>query len=194
MGHGCTGGASVRWMLATQSSTNPPRSVAPSRTVPSNRNPALWATRADAELPAYACHRTRSSPRPNGAADSPKSSTAGTDSESRPFRREAGPIQYPMVGSSPTIPSRADVIAAIAHDLQRHLSDVATVDLVYEAGDVADLTVEPANQTAWPISVVGIGAGFAIFLKTGTWEIDNSTEGPERLNALISDTAEGRIA
>lgn len=88
----------------------------------------------------------------------------------------------------------AEVIAAIAHDLEKQLSGVATVDLVYEAGNLADLTVEPANQSASPISIVGIGAGFVISLKTGTWEIDNSAEGRQQLNALISDTVEGRIA
>jgi len=88
----------------------------------------------------------------------------------------------------------AEVIAAIAHDLQKQLSGVATVDLVYKAGYLADLTVEPANQSASPISVVGIGAGFVISLKTGTWELDNSTEGRQQLNALIRDTVEGRIA
>jgi hypothetical protein len=88
----------------------------------------------------------------------------------------------------------AEVIAAIAHDLQKQLSGVATVDLVYEAGNLADLTVEPVNQSASPISVVGIGAGFVISLKTGTWEIDNSTKGRQQLKALISDTVEGRIA
>jgi len=59
----------------------------------------------------------------------------------------------------------AEVIAAIAHELQRQLSGMATFDLVYGVGKVADLTVEPANQSASPLSVVGVGTGFAISLK-----------------------------
>lgn len=83
----------------------------------------------------------------------------------------------------------AEVIAAIAHDLQRQLSGMATFDLVYGVGKVADLTVEPANQSASPLSVVGVGTGFAISLKQ---VFDRSTTAREDANDSTRHQRYGR--
>jgi hypothetical protein len=96
-------------------------------------------------------------------------------------------------------PSRdaAEVVAELTDRLRAEHSDVATFDLKYLPGYLADLGVSPSAPGSVGMSLVGMGGGF-VFTIHGkvfhTWEIENNVAGRAELGGLITHVIEGRVS
>ncbi len=89
------------------------------------------------------------------------------------------------------------MVAAITERLRAAHSDVATFDLKYLPGHLADLSVSPSAPGSVGVSLVGMGGGF-VFTILGKvseqWEIENNAAGRAELDGLIADVIEGRMS
>ncbi len=90
----------------------------------------------------------------------------------------------------------AEVVAALTVRLRAEHSDVATFNLKYLPGYLADLGVDPSAPGSVGMSLVGMGGGFVFTIHDKvfqTWEIENNVAGRAELDGLIADVIEGRM-
>ena len=161
-----------------------------------------WAERERAAWPAGLVRRCPSKRRWSTELPHPKCEGVGSvpDHHPKPDRaslRQAATMQCRAAGVTPANEAvdddAATVVAAIAHRIERELSDVAKVDILFKSGSLSDLTVLPHAVGAAPISLVGLRNGFVLQTPRHRWEIQNTASGRAELEQLLSSIVAGRI-